>query len=692
MTFQRAPYILVPNFRALLHVLLLCGAVIIVLSQFLQFGKAQVLYLPASEYGNANLTYTPEAYNPENVFDVFSVFESIRELINASQHDASLSAPIGRLNLFLRRVDGAEGTSFCTASLISDRHIITNYHCIPGIDKNIRVERATLRLGYLSEGEEGQEFKVNMRPLESNPTLDYSILELAEVPGNQYGTIDLSAVRDPKPLENLFIIHHPGGKPKAMTRERCYMHPSWDLISSSEIFHKCDTQAGSSGAIVFSDSGEPVGIHWGGYDESLPLEARYNVAKKLTTIIQNSSVLRQITGATATQNVPTGNGLLKLSSSPLGAEVYINGEFIGNTPVQASIPEGNYKASLKLRGHEEFAANVIMQRDAETAGSLQLKPLANNNIYSVADSQHKPQALVMPESLQNSLVDPYAAYATPPATTNQTQYQVPYPVANQQPNPQPYDPAYVLPNGGSSNGSNIIIVSGAGPFNPNTIDNALQPYITTVTQTNTSGTGFGVTIPTHSGYITTATTTTDGSPTSAFSNSAAVNPNLTNTIYTQTPIDLDPINPTKASDDTVGLNGPHGVPWQVIGRGESANMERMGFVIVHDPSTLFKVWARAYGNVSVVPALPSIDFARESVVGVFLGIQPAGGSQLQVSNVLLKSEAAHVYVDLGNLHNNTLSQGFVSSWILLRIPKTAVDTVVFYDSATSSLLGIAEKQ
>ena len=696
MTFQRGSQFnmhnvvhnLVHNLKSGLT-LLLSSAVItvlfIVLGQFFQFGNAQVLYMPASEYDNANLNYTPEVYNysPEHVFDEFPVFESIRDLINRNQHDTSLSQPIGRLNLFLRRVDGAEGTSFCTASLISERHIITNYHCIPGNDKNVRVERATLRLGYLSEREVGEEFKVKMRAIETNQKLDYSILELSDVPDSRYGKIDLSAVRDPNPLENLYIIHHPGGKPKAITRERCYMHPSWDLVSSSEIYHKCDTEAGSSGAIVFTDSGQPVGIHWGGYDETLPLEARYNVAKKLTTIIQGSNTLRKLTGATTASAISVARGTLKLSSSPNGAEVYLNGEFIGNTPLQAEIPEGNYQAKLKLQGHQDFAANVVMRGNSETAGALRLTP-ANNN-YLASAGQHVPQALVMPEGLQDFLVDdPYTTFATRPATSTT-------PVSS------PFTLPVVTPPVGTNTSSQnsgvtntTIMVHGAQPVNPNVVYGPSVPSVNTEPASE---------------YVTVSTTTTDGSPTSSFTSSAAVNPNLTSTLYAQspnaqTPIDIDPINPTQAGDDTVGLNDltnpsivPYGARWHVVGRGESANMERMGFVIVHDASTLFKVWARAYGNVSVVPALPSIDFERETVVGLFLGIQPAGNLNLQINNVLVKPDLVHVYVKLADpTANNGISQGYISPWILVRVPKASVDTVLFYDDNTASLLGIAKKQ
>jgi len=704
MTFQRAPHTSRQNLVLPLHnvlpVLLLRGAVIIllaiVLSQFLQFSKAQVLYMPASEYGNATLNYTPEVYNPENIFDAFDVFESILELINLRQHDARLSAPIGRLDIFLRRLaDGAEGTSFCTASLISDRHILTNYHCIPGdkeTSEGIRVERATLRLGYLSKNQQGEEFKVNIKPIESDSILDYSILELTELPNPAYGKIDLTAVRDPHPIENLFIIHHPGGTPKAITRERCYVHPSSKLLTGSEIFHKCDTQKGSSGALVFSDkTGQPVGMHWGGYDESLPLEQRYNVAKRLTTIIERSVVIKQITGATAKPTVPMGSGILKLSSSPLGANVYLNGQLLGRTPLEASVPEGNYQADLKLEGHETFKVNVVMRKDTKTEGTLQLKQKNDNYVYSIPASQHRPQQqVVMPPMLNELLVDPYATYFTAPPQSS-APIAIPVGVSTGVSNP--------------SNITNISMVTGARPVNSTGSTNHgpnQHLYSANYISTPSASSYYSGANYVGSNYIGATSTTTDGTPTSAFTNSAAVNPNLTTTIYAQTPVDIDPINPTQAGDDTVGLNNsnsgiagvhPQGARWDVIGRGESSNKEHMSFVIVHDASTLFKVWATAYGNVSVVPSLPSIDFARESVVGVFLGVQPASGLNLQINKVLLKSEMAHIHVSMARPYNNNIvSQGFVSPWILVRVPKAKIETVIFHDSQTSSLLGIAEKQ
>ena len=64
--------------------------------------------------------------------------------------------------------------------------------------------------------------------------------------------------------------------------------PSPQALSDTEVWHRCDTQDGSSGALVFGEDGRVVGLHWGGFDPTLTDEERYNVAKKLKTIITQS--------------------------------------------------------------------------------------------------------------------------------------------------------------------------------------------------------------------------------------------------------------------------------------------------------------------------------------------------------------------------------------------------------------------
>ena len=69
-----------------------------------------------------------------------------------------IAESVGRLDILLQRDDGLKVSSYCTASLIAEEHVITNHHCIPGIRPDFKVIRSVLRMGYLSIDNKGANF------------------------------------------------------------------------------------------------------------------------------------------------------------------------------------------------------------------------------------------------------------------------------------------------------------------------------------------------------------------------------------------------------------------------------------------------------------------------------------------------------------------------------------------------------
>lgn len=72
---------------------------------------------------------------------------------------------------------------------------------------------------------------------------------------------------------------------------------------------------------------------------------------------------------TATQaSNPAKNGVLSISSSPAGADVYIDGRRCTNcvTPCRLSLPAGNHDVELRIPGYEECKETVTVTPDAET--------------------------------------------------------------------------------------------------------------------------------------------------------------------------------------------------------------------------------------------------------------------------------------------------------------------------------------
>ena len=80
-------------------------------------------------------------------------------------------------------------------------------------------------------------------------------------------------------------------------------------------------------------------------------------------------------------------GRLVIKSTPIGAEVSVNGEAIGHTPVDVSVEGGEYRISLTAQGYEVFTDNVAV--------STRLPNISRN--YPLLPLQAKLSVSVMPK-------------------------------------------------------------------------------------------------------------------------------------------------------------------------------------------------------------------------------------------------------------------------------------------------------
>jgi hypothetical protein len=148
-------------------------------------------------------------------------FEPVHEML-PNDPLRRLSAPIGRLDILTEDSSGQRAGGSCTAALLAGNHIITNSHCLPsGPDRSIRA--ISLMMNYLRQGASGDRYEVLATPLEIDQVLDYAILEVNGDPTQKYGTVRIAAGAA-EPGQSMIIFHHPLGRPKMMTRFRCFAH------------------------------------------------------------------------------------------------------------------------------------------------------------------------------------------------------------------------------------------------------------------------------------------------------------------------------------------------------------------------------------------------------------------------------------------------------------------------------------
>lgn len=242
---------------------------------------AQPLLLPADQFNAVDLrvpqstTLMLEKLNGQKDFEPIARFKS-------SARFRRLARPVGRLKVLVADESGRTGVSLCTASIISSDYILTNHHCIPGAVGR-RVIDARIEMQYLRMGSRSvRSFRVDTRPTEASQPLDYSVVRVHGNPASTFGHIAIDP-RGASARDSVFIIHHPAGQPKTLSRKDCTV---LGLRNGTELIHTCDTLGGSSGAPVFSDeSFQVVGLHFAGTE-------RENYAKNMRVLASVSRYLK----------------------------------------------------------------------------------------------------------------------------------------------------------------------------------------------------------------------------------------------------------------------------------------------------------------------------------------------------------------------------------------------------------------
>ena len=111
----------------------------------------------------------------------------------------------------------------------------------------------------------------------------------------------------------------------------------------------------------------PIGIH----AISLKQDGYYNWNSEIE-IVKGKTVT--ITAQMEKREIPY-DGSINIQSTPPNAEVYINGEFKGTTPlIVRELGPGNYHINLKLEGYQEWDGSVDVSENEQETISANLYP------------------------------------------------------------------------------------------------------------------------------------------------------------------------------------------------------------------------------------------------------------------------------------------------------------------------------
>jgi hypothetical protein len=280
-----------------------CGCAALALAVLSSSGPsvAQIAGFNPADYGKAQLPLRQSVGDAADfVASNKGAFEPVSEL-DRNDDMFVLARPIGRIDVIMRdKRSNAEAGTSCTGALLPGDHVLTNHHCLPA-SGDFEPVRASILMDYLTlDGKGSKRFEIDLPTLEADATLDFAIAKVRGVPTAEFGAARLFPV-EIQPSQSLFIVHHPLGRPKVISRFRCLAVK--DQEPGPELRHRCDTLGGSSGSLVYDSRFQGVALHKeGGLDAKDA--SSFNSATRMSAILHNSRILQATARNTAPASSP----------------------------------------------------------------------------------------------------------------------------------------------------------------------------------------------------------------------------------------------------------------------------------------------------------------------------------------------------------------------------------------------------
>ncbi|HNZ25768.1 MAG TPA: PEGA domain-containing protein [Spirochaetota bacterium] len=137
-------------------------------------------------------------------------------------------------------------------------------------------------------------------------------------------------------------------------------------LAAPQINYNLSVSSNIAGADVYINN-QPYGKT--PLNVSLP-SASYNVTVKLAGYTDFVSNVTLNSNQNINANFAPISYNLSVSSNISGADVYINNQPYGKTPLNVSLPSANYNVTVKLAGYTDFASNVTLNSNQNINANL----------------------------------------------------------------------------------------------------------------------------------------------------------------------------------------------------------------------------------------------------------------------------------------------------------------------------------
>lgn len=166
---------------------------------------------------------------------------------------------------------GGRTDSTGTGFLVASDLLLTNNHVLPDDATALAsIAEFNYQLKWSGQFETTRRYNV-VRFERTNEELDYTLVRVAESPGDIFGYVDPANRAEAGVNDYVVIIQHPSGGPKRIG----LMDNKVSAVFGNLLQYATDTEPGSSGSPVFDQKWQVVGLHHAGGQLRGPDNARY---------------------------------------------------------------------------------------------------------------------------------------------------------------------------------------------------------------------------------------------------------------------------------------------------------------------------------------------------------------------------------------------------------------------------------
>jgi serine protease Do len=201
-------------------------------------------------------------------------------------------------------------------------------------------------------------------------------LALVKVEGQNFPHLPLADVVDIRPGQTVIAIGNPAqGMHNTVTKGIVSaVGKRNDLGKGTWVQTDTAINPGNSGGPLLNTQGEVVGINtkkpltaYGTFDSNdVPLEGiGYALSSSdLEKLLERLYPTRN-ENETSTTVPPSGTGSVSVMSESMGAEIYIDGKFVGQTPSTIPLTTGTHRVVVKLTGRRDWERELEVMKDSQ---------------------------------------------------------------------------------------------------------------------------------------------------------------------------------------------------------------------------------------------------------------------------------------------------------------------------------------